>query len=168
MSNVNADINIDAELKKYENIRNHFKKKIDTEFKLLTLNIKSEVLENTIYEKSYNENEYLSIFYDLMYDYDKIMNDKDIKDKTLHVGELISNILDSKILTNRKSFDEINKKIKEQYDYLLNPGIVQSSPFPCKRCGKRTVKFFVFQSKSCDEGQTELNMCQSCRYKWTN
>ena len=159
-----------SELKKYDVIRTSLTKKINTDFKLLTVNMKPEIFENLIYSKASNIQEYLSIFYDITYDYELIMNNKNINmdQKKKQVGNITKNILNDKILTKRPSFDIINKKIKEQYDYHLNPGTVQSSPFPCRKCNKRNVKSFVFQSRSCDEGQTELNVCQSCRHQWTN
>ena len=114
-------------------------------------------VENLIYYRIRNMDEYVTVIYDFIHD----CCSKNRK-------YAISQLAQDKILQKRSSFDSANKQMKQQHDYLLNPGVMVSNPSPCRYCEAYKVITYVFQSRSCDEGQTELNKCQACGKQWAN
>ena len=112
------------------------------------------IIEKYVYNLSKSRDEYMMILQDCLYD---IMN-----------RENISDILSKRItLYDRKSYGDIKKKINEQYQFLMNPGTIRKSLHPCPKCKSFDVDVWLFQSRSADEGETEIMKCNSCGYQKT-
>lgn len=112
------------------------------------------IIEKYVYNLSKTRDEYMMILFDCLHD---IMTRKNI-----------SEILSKRItLYERKSYSDIKSKINEQYQFLMNPGTIRKSLHPCPKCKSFDVDVWIFQSRSADEGETEITKCNSCGYQKT-
>lgn len=85
----------------------------------------------------------------------------------LENGEKIKTIiLSKKFGWKNKIFKNIEEKMKEHEEYLLNPFSVSDGVIQCKRCKSYKTFSCQVQTRSSDESSTTIARCMVCNVSW--
>ena len=80
---------------------------------------------------------------------------------------LIQNIKNNNVCWKHPCFNNIENRINEQDDFILNPFEVEEGVTECNKCGSKRVFTYSSQVRSCDEPMTTFAKCVKCASKWT-
>lgn len=81
-------------------------------------------------------------------------------------GKKIEEILSAGTGWEHPVYEDINNRIKEQDEFLVNPFEVEEGVMEC-RCGSKLVISYTKQVRSCDEGTSVFATCVVCKSSWT-
>jgi DNA-directed RNA polymerase subunit M/transcription elongation factor TFIIS len=80
----------------------------------------------------------------------------------------IKNIINEKKLGFEHSiFSDMNKRQKEQDDYVLNPFQAEEGVVQCKKCESFKVYSVSVLTRAADEPMTTVSFCTICKNKWS-
>lgn len=79
--------------------------------------------------------------------------------------DILSRLKSGKVGWKHPVFDEIEKVMEEQDDFVENPFEVEEGIFECK-CGSTKTFSYAKQSRSSDEGTSVFVTCVVCKKQW--
>jgi DNA-directed RNA polymerase subunit M/transcription elongation factor TFIIS len=80
----------------------------------------------------------------------------------------IKNIVNKKKLGfEHSNFSDMNKRQREQDDYVLNPFQAEEGVVECKKCGSLKVYSVSVLTRAADEPMTTVSFCTICKNKWS-
>lgn len=121
-------------------------------------------IEDTIYKKAKDENEYKELIYQVI--------GESIAGNTLK--HITSNIKNNKIKWEQACFENIKQSLKEQDGFIEHPFEVEEGVLTCTKqfndgtiCNSKRVYYYQIQTRSSDEPMTTFATCCACGHKWS-
>jgi DNA-directed RNA polymerase subunit M/transcription elongation factor TFIIS len=84
------------------------------------------------------------------------------------LNKILTDLRHDRMLKNHRRYDEINKKIQEHDEFLVNPFEVVEGISQCGKCGGKRAYSYTKQCRSADEPSSVFYQCvnSKCKNKW--
>jgi DNA-directed RNA polymerase subunit M/transcription elongation factor TFIIS len=117
-----------------------------------------EIIENNVFKVSVDEETYNQNLYQVIGD---IITGMTLK-------SILENIKSNKIGWKHSCFEEVENRMKEQDDFIVNPFTVSEGVLKCNKCNSERVFSYTKQTRSGDEATSVFSQCVNCKAKWVS
>ncbi len=117
-----------------------------------------EIIENNIYKISSDVETYNQYIYQTIGD---IIGGLALK-------SVLENIKNNKIGWKHSCYEEVENRMKEQDDFIVNPFTVSEGVLKCNKCNSERVFSYTKQTRSGDEATSVFSQCVNCKAKWVS
>ena len=111
-----------------------------------------------ISELSESESDFKHLLYHVLYDLSKNVN----------VDQMLDDLRRNKTKWERDCFKDTSERVKEQYEFIINPFEIVEGITQCRKCGNKRIYMFQKQTRSGDETATTSCICtnKECNAHW--